>query len=90
MTRVTDWSAQRPWCDETGPAPDSGAPDPAAAAAAAADGVPYIATAAGWDDGCHAWITLPSGTRLGVDSYGLRHGGEALRGGSVRTFGCGR
>lgn len=89
-TRMTPGNdrSQAGRCDESGPEPDSGAADPAAVAAAGNDGVPYIATRSNWADGCHAWITLPGGRELGVDSRGLADGGEALEGGEVRAFGC--
>ncbi|MGV0633837.1 hypothetical protein ABQE69_10895 [Mycolicibacillus trivialis] len=81
-------------CRESGPAPDSGAADPAAVAAARADGVPYVATAERWDDGCHAWIVLPDGNKYGIDKlHPLRgapqHSGDELTDETVRAFGCG-
>ncbi|WP_100492750.1 hypothetical protein [Mycobacteroides abscessus] len=81
-------------CKQTGPAPESGASDPAAVAAARADGVPYIATSERWDDGCHAWIRLPDGSKWGITSHDPVRGAPSTTGtelvdDTVDAFGCG-
>lgn len=77
-----------PQCEQQGPAANSGAADPAAASAAKADGVPYVATARGWDDGCHAFIQLPDGTSWGIDDTAVGGYNGELTGDGVRANSC--